>query len=218
MAKRLAGRFGYPKNNPFAMTLYGDKIDDPLKWRKPQRVFVCSMGDLFHEDVPEWALDSVMDRVCYDGISHHTFILLTKCPERMKQYFVDDLLWRPPPNVWLMVTAENQRRADERIPILLDTPAAVRGVSLEPLLGPVNLNLCHHCQAEPDKCREHNKLNWIVLGAETGPGARPMNIDWARSVRDQCIEAGILFWFKVDSQGNHELDGQVWEQFPEEKQ
>jgi protein gp37 len=224
MSKRLAGRFGYPADNPFAVTLHPDKLDDPLHWRKPQRIFVCSMSDLFHEDVPTTFLDDIFARMWV--LKHHQFIVLTKRPQDMQDYctslaeklpvkhsgmFLSPFApYWPFPNVTLMVTAENQRRADERIPVLLQTPAAVRGVSLEPLLSPIGL-----ARLFPSAHGMRNDRFQILCGAETGPRARPMQLDWARRVRDDCVEAGIPFWFKADSQGNHQLDGQVWEQLPE---
>jgi len=177
MVKRLAGRFGYPENNPFAVTLQEDRLEQPLRWTKPRGVFVCSMGDLFHEDVGDLALQLVFSIMA--SASEHTFYVLTKRPERMRQW-VRRLRWvrgvlplelppfraphlltcvaapQPdidvekaggvplevdwvPSNVWLGVSVENQAAADERIPLLLDTPAAVRFVSCEPLLGRVDI-------------------------------------------------------------------------------
>ena len=153
MAKRLAGRCGYPKDEPFKVTLHPDKLDQPMRWKKPRMIFVCSMGDLFHEDVPEIEIIRVF-AVMADA--QHTYLVLTKRPERMKEVLTspsiandvwlmtntgiseDKPIW-PLPNVWLGVTAENQARADERIPVLLQIPAAKRFVSVEPMLGPVDL-------------------------------------------------------------------------------
>jgi protein gp37 len=215
MAKRLAGRFGYHKENPFAVTLHPERLHDPLRWKKSQRIFCVSMGDLFHENVPDWALDRIMDWIFYDGISHHTFIVLTKRPKRM-ELFIRSLIASPPSNLILMVTAENQRRADERIPILLQTPAVVRGVSIEPCLGPVNVlpYLFTIGSLEDRRIPDEPGLDWVILGAETGPHKRRMNLDDARHVRDDCVAAGIPFFFKQDSDGNETLDGETWHQFP----
>ena len=137
MAKRLAGRAGYPADNPFRVTLHPERLDQPAKWRKPRRIFVCSMGDLFHEDVLAGGrfgfIDKVM-QVIYD-YKQHIFIILTKRPENIPNWWA----WETWPNLWLGVTAENQARADERIPVLLSIPAAVHFVSIEPCLGPVDL-------------------------------------------------------------------------------
>lgn len=139
MAERLAGRCGYPKDDPFKVTFHPDQIEKPLKWRKPRRIFVCSMGDLFHDDVRhEWVRDvfHIID-CCRD----HVFILLTKRPRNMQRFVENERIkidedYR---HVWLGVTAEDQKTADERIPILLSIPAAVRFVSVEPCLSQIDL-------------------------------------------------------------------------------
>lgn len=205
-----------------------DRLEQPLHWRKPRRVFVNSMSDLFHKDVPlDFILRvwMVMARAC-----DYTFMILTKRPERMLM-FVNEylpgtwglatmnmrLLDKPIPNVWLGVSVEDQRTADERIPLLMKTPAAVRFVSAEPLLGPVDLEIgmCTECggcgitaghyfqEDGMDTCnacggsgKAFDKLDWVICGGESGPGARPMHPDWARSLRDQCQAAGVPFFFK----------------------
>lgn len=219
MSKRLAGRCGYPEGEPFRVTLHPDKLEQPLRWKKPRMIFVCSMGDLFHEDVPEIEIIRVF-AVMADA-QQHTYLVLTKRPERMKEVLTspsiandvwlmtntgiseDKPIW-PLPNVWLGVTAENQARADERIPILLQIPAAVRFVSVEPMLGPVDLSLSDGVDLsmsvgtglKPGKSYLINSLDWVICGGQTGPGARPMHPDWVRSLRDQCKEAGVPFFFK----------------------
>ncbi len=212
LARRLAGRCGYPKDAPFRVTLHPEKLDDPLRWKKPARVFVNSMSDLFHKDVPFEFIDRVFAVMA--EAHRHTFIVLTKRPERMLEYmsgdrysarrvfdltsglagkFDCDLYW-PLPNVWLGVSAENQASADERIPLLLQTPAAVRFVSCEPMLGPINLS--PWVDPRLNVINRPQKLDWLICGGESGPGARPMNPDWARSLRDQCQAAGVSFYFK----------------------
>jgi len=230
MSKRLAGRCGYPSEDPFKVTLHPDKLDQPLRWKKPRMIFVCSMGDLFHKDVPFDQISQVFDVMCSwrwptkeaecSGDASlledpgHTFMVLTKRPERIPEW----LSWLghywpgdSPVNInleaeghfgkhiWFGVTAENQARADERIPILMQIPAAVRFVSVEPMLGPMDLEIWGQYE-HPDnegygvdaiKC-----LDWIICGGETGPGARPMRPDWVRSLRDQCQAAGTPFFFK----------------------
>ena len=180
MSKRLAGRCGYPAYDPFQVTLHPDRLDEPLKWKKPRRVFVCSMGDFFHQDVPFEFIAQVWQTM--NNAQQHIFMVLTKHPERMAK-FISRLGWDIHDNVWLGVTAENQKRADERIPILLQIPAVVRFVSVEPMLEPVNLANC-------------GKIDWVICGGETGPGARPMHPDWVRNLRDQCQNAGVPFFFK----------------------
>ncbi len=190
MAKRLAGRYGYPKDDPFRVTLHPNRLEQPLKWRKPRRIFVCSMGDLFHDDVPVPFLVDVFD-VVYK-CPQHTFIFLTKRPENLKWLRINGPIVGAEPlsNVWLGVTAENQKTADERIPILLRISAAVKFVSVEPMLGP--MVLCRWIARDGFR----KGLNWVICGGESGPGARPMHPDWARGLRDQCQTAGVPFFFK----------------------
>jgi len=191
---------------------------EPLRRRTPTMYFVNSMSDLFHEDVPdEWILAvlDVVRRASYDGgsncgkIAHgygeHTFQVLTKRSARMRE-FMNRLRWdgeklvlsdddRAPlvmKNLWLGVSAEDQKRADERIPDLIETPASVHFISAEPLLGPINFA----------KVPNFNRVNqslyrwWVIVGGESGHGARPMHPDWARGIRDQCSAAGVSFFFK----------------------
>lgn len=223
MSKRLAGRYGYPEDNPFRVTFHPERLEEPLHWRKPRMVFVCSMGDLFHEDVPFDFICKVWNVMRY--ARNHTFMLLTKHPKRMLEWFQAVQEWSeygqgsymifgggkpksyggdgiivgkakrwPLPNVWLGVTAENQQRADERIPILLQIPAAKRFVSVEPMLGPIDL--IQSAGIEITDVGTFGLIDWCIVGGETGPGARPMHPDWARSLRDQCQEAWVPFFFK----------------------
>jgi len=188
-AKRMTDRnlWGYD----FTPRFHPERLNIPRKWKKPRRIFVCSMGDLFHEDVPNRWVDRIGEviQVC----PQHTFMVLTKRPDRMREYFKREGACFPMPNVWLGVTAENQARADERIPILLDTPAAHGFVSIEPMLGPVDLHVQHN-QGVGELLIDG--LDWVILGGETGPGNRHMYGDWARSIRDQCKEVGVPFFMK----------------------
>lgn len=160
---------------------HNDRLGQPLRWKRPRRIFVNSMSDLFHLDVPDDFIERVFAVMAH--AKQHTFQVLTKRPDRMRHVarYIADINGRPLPNVWLGVSVEDQETADERIPILLDTPAAVRWISAEPLLGPINL---------------HERLDWVVAGGESGPNARPMHPDWLRSLRDQCNAAGVDFLFK----------------------
>lgn len=193
-------------------------ITAPLSWKKPRRIFVNSMGDLFHEDVPDAWIDKVFAVMAL--CPQHSFQVLTKRSKRMRDYMnyqirnliiddamddikpgrpVDDLFAWPLENVWLGVSCEDQARADERIPDLLATPAAVRFVSAEPLIGPWYPESTRN-PTDPDgliNCLYGNtKLDWIIAGGESGPAARPMHPDWVRSIRDQCAAAGTAFFFK----------------------
>lgn len=229
---RLAGRMGYDKDDPFKVTFHPDKLDQPSRWAKPRKIFVCSMGDLFHEDVPVewiarvWAMmwrsapwTWIKDDPVRTMQGGHVFMVLTKRPRRMAELLNKESFWNlviesgalsmravePVPHIWLGVTAENQARADERIPILLDTPAAVRFVSVEPMLGPVDLRgllVAEGKAGSPylDALDARQlwlpSLDWVICGGETGQNARPMHPDWARALRDQCVAARVPFFFK----------------------
>jgi protein gp37 len=193
---------------PFSrVQLLTDRLDDPLHWRKPRRVFVNSMSDLFHEQVPDSYIAqvfSVMQRA-----ERHTFQILTKRPERMARLCRDVLPLVP--NVWLGTSVEHQAAADTRIPLLLATPAAVRFLSCEPLLSEVDLSTYLSMDGK-------RRLDWVIVGGESGPHYRPMDLDWARSIREQCRAAGVAFFFKQSSGAKpgrgRELDGRLWEEYP----
>lgn len=227
--------------------LHEPSLDLPLRWRKPRRIFVNPMSDLFHEGVPEEAIDQVFAVMALTP--RHTYQVLTKRPERMLSYLrqVEDerdmQRWEsaaremgrtmvfegdwvgpewPPRNIWLLVSVENQATADERIPPLLQTPAAVRGVSVEPLLGPVDLESIPQPIDWPTPgiawC-EFRDIDWVICGGESGPGARPMKPSWARDLRDQCQAAGVPFFFKQwggwnKKQAGRLLDGRTWDEIP----
>lgn len=205
MAQRLKGRFGYPKDDPFKVTFHPDRLDQPLKWKKPRHIFVVSMGDLFHEDMPYRQIARVFFEALRN-VNNHTYLFLTKRPQHMAdfiEWYAENRLFGAKPNflfefpyIWLGITAENQQRADERIPILLQIPAAKRFVSLEPLLSDIDIEGGFYIRmtTEPNsfwRKRKENKIDWVIVGGESGPGARPMHPDWVRSVRDQCQEAGV---------------------------
>lgn len=203
-------------------------LTQPLKWRRPRRVFVCAHGDLFAEGVPDEWIDKVFAVMAL--APQHTFQVLTKRAARMRGY-VAGLAYRAPslpdpvceemgnlrdggdprprlasdkpgwplPNVWLGVSAERQKEADERIPDLLATPAAVRFVSAEPLLGPIDFGTVVRTALFAGNILQDGKthpLAWIIAGGESGANARPMHPDWVRSIRDQCAAAGTAFFFK----------------------
>lgn len=207
-ANRFRGVPGHPYERGFAVTLRPERLQDPLKWKRSRMVFVNSMSDLFHEDVPVEYVQQVF--LVMREASWHQFQVLTKRPERALQ-LAPVLPW--PRNVWMGVSVENQRWTS-RIPLLLQIPAATRFLSCEPLLGRLDL-------------RPYlSFIDWVIVGGESGPRARPMQLDWAREVRDQCIWAGVPFFFKqwgtFDAAGRRlgkhksgrTLDGREWNEMP----
>ncbi len=222
-----------------------ERLAEPLHWRAPRKIFVCDMGDLFHEGATTGFIDCVFAVMAL--CPQHTFQVLTKRAARMREYLnyhsrdvrtslavfrvpgltekqqhesvslIEDRMAQPLPNVWLGVSVENQHFADERIPLVLQTPAAVRWISAEPLLGSLDFSNVKDergyqsdrydalrgryavtCSKIPHEMSMGNvpKLDWVVCGGESGPNARPMHPDWARSLRDQCQSAGVPFFFK----------------------
>lgn len=211
---RLRGRCGYDAEDPFKPTFHYERLAQVTPKQKPQRIFVCSMGDLFHEQVRRHWVVHIMTAIA--TCEQHEFVVLTKRPGAALSF----IQWfgHVYPNLTLGVSVENQARADERIPILMQIPAARRIVSVEPMLGPVDLDDYMPWaweRKEGDTSSTAVGLDGVICGAETGRGARPMDLDWARDLRDQCVAEGVPFVFKRDSDGNHELYGQVWEQWPE---
>lgn len=250
-AENIAHRFNGSKAFPngFDVTLHDERIDQPYRWKKPARVFVNSMSDLFHKDVPDLFITKVFDVM--EANPQHTFQVLTKRPARMRSFVQQrEEQWReyaakfdgcpteamrnspaakwareraatPPANIWLGVSVENQKWADIRIPALLETPAAVRFLSCEPLLGPIDLcgpivpgrgrpKLTYWLDGRPgwgpdqtdDRGRVFQELavgpriDWVIVGGESGHGARAMHPDWARTIRDECVHSGVPFFFK----------------------
>ena len=311
-AETLANRYGWTKKPWGAqyaaenVQLRPKRLNEPFKWKQPKRVFVNSLSDVFHEQIPDEYIAAMFGVMA--ASPQHTFQILTKRPERMLRWFAkveewteqsrevfqsDTSDWRrwqclvgaaieqtgsgklagacsgptpwPLPNVWLGVSVEDQRRADERIPLLLRTPSAVRFLSCEPLLGSVDLGSLAYVQLpqrvrsdtfpwdlqplriapagvhkahvnphgavsawtatgwlgiKPDEMDWCRKVDWVIVGGESGPHFRPMDLDWARAIRDQCLAANVAFFYKqssgLRSGMNPTLDGQTWQQFPEE--
>lgn len=170
-----------------------ERLEEPLHWKKPRRIFVCDMGDLFHESVTDDQIKSVW--LTMHRASWHTFQVLTKRADRM-QDFCNTWGVKTLTNVWLGVSVENQHFADERIPLLVQTPAMVRFISAEPLLGPLDLQRFQEHLPSAVHLGWLDGIEWVICGGESGPGARPMHPDWARSLRDQCQTAGVPFFFK----------------------
>lgn len=242
-------------------------LDQPLRWERPRMVFVCAHGDLFHESVPDEWIDRMFAVMAL--APRHTFQVLTKRAGRMREYVSADrreaieiaaeqigrqLRWDhdvmrtaayealfdgPLPNVWFGVSVEDQRRADERIPDLIETPAAVRFVSVEPQLERIDISrfistfsrtemgldsdplaaVLLQEGIESGHAYARQALDWIICGAESGPNRRLFDEDWARSLRDQCAQAGTAFFFKQTIRDGRkvempELDGRTWTKFP----
>jgi protein gp37 len=202
---------GDPKTSGpgFALTEHWDRLDIPMRWQRPRRVFVNSMSDLFHPDVSLVFLSWVFTTMA--ATPRHTYQVLTKRPERARALMgsiAAGAIWQewPPRNVWIGTSIENDRwtvRADE----LRAVPGEwTRFLSLEPLLGPLpSLDL--------------TGIDWVIVGGESGPEHRPFDPDWARDLRDRCVDAGVAFFFKqhggrTPKSGGRELDGRTWDQFP----
>jgi protein gp37 len=200
MAKRLQA-MGQPNYaNGFKVTAHQHMLNIPLKWKKPQTIFVNSMGDLFHEDIPLSFILSVFDLIRRAPI--HTFQLLTKRSDRLAA-LTTKLDW--PPNLWMGVSVENSDYI-YRINHLRQTGAHVKFLSLEPLLGPLSgLNL--------------QGIAWVIVGGESGPHARPIQQDWVINIREQCTRSEVPFFFKqwggTDKKKNGRLlEGRIWNEFP----
>ncbi len=198
-AERWRGIPDHPYEQGFDLRLVPELLEQPLKWREPRVIFVNSMSDLFQKDVPVAFIKKVFKVM--RKAEQHTFQILTKRADRLAEV-ADELVW--PENVWQGVSVENQKYAD-RVDYLRRVPAAVRFLSVEPLLGPVDLDL--------------TDIHWVIAGGESGPGARPMKPEWVRSLRDSCREQGVPFFFKQwggvrKHRTGRELDGRTWDEMP----
>lgn len=201
MSHRLKAMGAHNYRRGFKVTLQPQMLDRPLHWRKPQRIFVNSMSDLFHVDVPKDYVRKVFDVMVAAG--WHDFQVLTKRSGRLLK-LSDDLPW--PDNVWMGVSVENADYV-RRIDHLRRTGARIKFLSLEPLLGPL-----------PDL--ELDGIDWVIVGGESGPGARPMDAGWVRDIRNQCLDAGVPFFFKqwggvFKKHHGRKLDERTWDQYPE---
>jgi protein gp37 len=213
-AERWRGVKGHAYEQGFDLRLVPEKLTAPLSWKKPRRVFVNSMSDLFQDGVPDEFIGRVFDTMAQ--ARRHTFQILTKRPGRMAtvvptlaaRHTAEDGSGWPLPNVWLGVSVENQQYADARIPLLLETPAAVRFISAEPLLGSVDVaqyTRAHVSVGSAIAVRgvlqdqyivDRPALDWVIVGGESGPGARPMQIAWARAIVAQCQAASVPVFCK----------------------
>ena len=199
-AEALTKRF--PKNFPngFEFTKHPERLEEPKRWRKPSRIFVNSMSDLFHEEMDISFLQEVF-RVMRET-PWHIYQILTKRHDRLVELW-PQLEW--PDNVWIGVSVENQQYV-KRVDCLRWVPAAVRFLSCEPLLGPLELDL--------------TDIHWVIVGGESGPKHRPLNLDWARDIREQCRAAEVAFFFKqvggrTPKAGGRLLDGEIWDEMPQ---
>lgn len=209
--KKVAEMYCKPFEN---LQYFPERLEEPLQTKKPAVVFVGSQCDLFHEAVPDEFIDKVFE-VANITAPQHTYLFLTKRADRMVKYFQGVIAsnplpeafdFQPQPQVWLGVTVCNQQEADEKIPLLLQTPAAHRWLSIEPMLGPVDLTHLPNSEGSGYghidalsgywNTDHQAKIDGVILGGESGKNARPMHPDWARSVRDQCAAAGVPFYFK----------------------
>ncbi len=204
-AERFAERFrgvpGHPFEQGFDMKLVPHKLGDPLGWKSAKRVFVNSMSDLFHDDVPLEYIQLVFDVM--NRASWHQYQVLTKRAERLEE-LSSRLKWAP--HIWMGVSVESEKYLS-RIDHLRGTGASVKFLSLEPLLGPL-------------RKMDLRGIDWAIVGGESGPGARPMDAKWVTSIRDQCLESGVAFFFKqwggvFKKKSGRELDGRTWDEMPE---
>jgi protein gp37 len=200
-AERWRGVPDHPYEQGFDLRLWPERLDQPLRWKRPRQIFVNSMSDLFHEDIPLDFVSDVFETMVQ--ADWHVFQILTKRPERLLE-LSDELPW--PPNVWMGVSIEN-RRFVHRADLLRGVPAAIRFISAEPLLGPLEgLDL--------------TDIDWLIAGGESGPGHRPIREEWVLELRDQCREEGVAFFFKQwggtrpKSRGRL-LEGREWNAMPD---
>lgn len=199
-AERWRGVPDHPYEQGFDLKLWPDRLDVPLRWREPRQVFVNSMSDLFHEEIPSEYIAKVFDVMV--RADHHIFQVLTKRHERLAT-LAPDLPW--PENVWMGVTIEN-RRFVHRADYLRQVPAAVRFISAEPLLGPLEgLDL--------------TDIHWLISGGESGPKHRPVKEEWLVELRDRCQAEGVAYFFKQwggarPKSGGRELQGRTWDEMP----
>lgn len=204
-AERWRGTPNHPYENGFDLTLRPERVQQPLSWRQPRMIFVNSMSDLFHKKVPHEFIDRVFDTM--EAADWHIFQVLTKRSSLMRNYVNKRYIKASAPkHIWLGVSVEDGTKKS-RIKHLQDANATVRFLSVEPLIGSVGkMSL--------------KGIHWVIVGGESGPGYRPMEVGWAKEVRDQCKKAKVPFFFKQwggirPKSGGRELEGKVWDGFPE---
>jgi len=208
-AERFSERFRGTPNHPFRtgfdLTLRPERLEQPLRWREPRMIFVNSMSDLFHKGIPKEFMGRVFETM--ECAHWHTFQILTKRSSLMRDFLRRRYSSQSGPvHMWFGVSVEDGGKKS-RIRHLREAPAGVRFLSIEPLIGPVGM-------------LDLTGIDWVIVGGESGPGARPMHSDWVREVRDQCLRQGVAFFFKQwgglrPKSGGRELDGREWNQFPD---
>lgn len=203
-SERFRGVSGHPFETGFDLTLRPERLDQPLKWRRPRMIFVNSMSDLFHKQVPSGFIDKVFETM--EEADWHIFQVLTKRSSLMRDYLRRRYGGeRGPQHIWCGVSVEDAQ-AKNRITHLRAAHAGVRFLSIEPLIGAVGKV-------------DLTGIDWVIAGGESGPGARPMHLEWVREIRNQCIEQEVAFFFKQwgglrPKSGGRELDGREWSEFP----
>jgi len=208
-AERFSERFrsvpGHPFEHGFDLTLRPERLDQPLRWREPRMIFVNSMSDLFHKEVPQEFISHVCDTM--ERADWHTFQVLTKRSSLLRDFLRKRYAGtRGPSHIWFGVSVEDGSKKS-RIEHLRQAPAGIRFLSIEPLIGSMG-------------ALELDGIDWVIVGGESGPRARPMKAEWVRSVRDQCKKQNVAFFFKQwgglrPKSGGRTLDGREWSQFPE---
>jgi protein gp37 len=203
-SERWRGILGHPFENGFDLTLRPERLEQPLKWKRQRMIFVNSMSDLFHKNVPKTFVDNVFETM--EASNWHVFQVLTKRSSIMRDYLRSRYgTSRGPSHIWCGVSVEDAEGA-ARIKHLQASPAGVRFLSIEPLIGAVGVI-------------DLKGVDWVIVGGESGPGARPIHLEWVREVRDQCIAQNVAFFFKQwggprPKSGGRELDGREWSEFP----
>lgn len=203
-SERWRGTPGHPFENGFDLTLRAERLEQPLRWRQPRRIFVNSMSDLFHKDIPNEFISRVFDTM--EAAHWHEFQVLTKRSSLMRKFLRQRYgADRGPAHMWFGVSVEDGTKLS-RVKHLQEAPAGIRFLSIEPLIGPI------------DKL-DLTGIHWVIVGGESGPRARPMESEWVRSIRDQCKVADVAFFFKQwggirPKSGGRKLDGREWCQYP----
>jgi protein gp37 len=203
-SERFRGTPGHPFESGFDLTLRPERLDQPLRWRQPRMIFVNSMSDLFHKEIPHEFIARVFDTM--ERANWHTYQILTKRSSLMRRFLRHRYgSTRSPSHMWFGVSIEDGTKLS-RVRHLQETPAGIRFLSIEPLIGPIGQF-------------DLKGIDWVIVGGESGPQARPMRREWVRTIRDQCEAADVAFFFKQwgglrPKSGGRKLDGREWNQFP----